>query len=312
VDWDQAIEQFRLHLAVERAYSPRTVEAYLRDVTELRRVLVARRGRDVAVSRLSAIDVRTYLAALFGSVEAASTSRKLSSVRSFGRFLVRRGVLAANPADAIRGPKRKQSLPRALDADDAFRLVEAPAGPAPQPARALGFDETARRVWLALRDRAMLELLYGAGLRVSEACALDVGDVDHSRHGAMVMVRHGKGGKTRQVPINEPTDQALADYLVARPASGAPLFVNRDGTRLTPRSVQRMVRQWAVASGVHGKVTPHALRHSFATHLLDGDVDLRSIQELLGHASLSSTQIYTKVSLDHLQRVYDDAHPRAK
>jgi integrase/recombinase XerC len=312
VDWDQAIEQFRLHLAVERAYSPRTVEAYLRDVSELRRVLAARRGKDAPVGRLSAIDVRSYLAALFGEVDASSTSRKLSSVRSFGRFLVRRGVLAANPADAIRGPKRKQALPRALDADDAFRLVEAPAGPVPQAARALGTAEVARRVWLALRDRAMLELLYGAGLRVSEACGLDVGDVDHSRHGAMVTVRRGKGGKTRQVPINEPTDQAVSDYLAARPASGAPLFVNRDGTRLTPRSVQRMVRQWAVASGVHGKVTPHALRHSFATHLLDGEVDLRSIQELLGHASLSSTQIYTKVSLDHLQRVYDDSHPRAR
>jgi integrase/recombinase XerC len=314
VSWDQAIAQFAQFLAVERAYSPRTVEAYLRDVRELRRVLADKRGKEVMVERLSAIDVRAYLAALFGTIDAASTARKLSSVRGFGRFLVRRGVLAANPADAIRGPKRKQALPRALDADDAFRLVEAPStATPPAPARPLGTEEAARRVWLALRDRAMLELLYGAGLRVSEACGLDVGDVDHGRHGAMVIVRRGKGGKTRQVPINEPTEQALSDYLAARPAaSGAALFVNKDATRLTPRSVQRMVRAWAVASGVHGAVTPHALRHSFATHLLDGEVDLRSIQELLGHASLSSTQIYTKVSLDHLQKVYDGAHPRAR
>jgi integrase/recombinase XerC len=314
VSWDPAIEQFAQFLAVERAYSPRTVEAYLRDVRELRRALADKRGAESPLATLSAIDVRAYLAALFGKVDAASTSRKLSSVRAFGRFLVRRGVLPANPAGAIRGPKRKQALPRALDADDAFRLVEAPGtAPPPAPARPLGVDEAARRVWLALRDRAMLELLYGAGLRVSEACALDVGDVDRGRHGAMAIVRRGKGGKTRQVPINEPTEQAISDYLAARPAAaGAPLFVNKDGARLTPRSVQRMVRAWAVASGVHGHVTPHALRHSFATHLLDGEVDLRSIQELLGHASLSSTQIYTKVSLDHLQRVYDGAHPRAK
>jgi integrase/recombinase XerC len=314
VTWDEAIEQFERYLAVEKAYSPRTVEAYLRDVREFRRVLADKRGREQAVDRLTAIDVRAYLAALFGTIDAASTNRKLSSVRSFGRYLVRRGVLAANPADGVRGPKRKQSLPRALDVDDAFRLVEAPVtAPPPAPARPLGVDEAARRLWLALRDRALLEMLYGAGLRVSEACALDVGDVDHGRHGAIVLVRRGKGGKTREVPINEPTEQALSDYLAARPGDcGAPLFVNKDGTRLTPRSVQRMVRAWAVASGVHGHVTPHALRHSFATHLLDGDVDLRSIQELLGHASLSSTQIYTKVSLDHLQRVYDGAHPRAR
>jgi integrase/recombinase XerC len=315
VSWDPAIEQFERYLAVEKAYSPRTVEAYLRDVRELRRVLAAKRGREQPVERLSVIDVRAYLAALFGSIDAASTNRKLSSVRSFGRYLVRRGVLAANPADGVRGPKRKQALPRALDVDDAFRLVEAPVtAPPPQPARPLGVEEAARRVWLALRDRAILEMLYGAGLRVSEACGLDVGDVDHAgARGAMVIVRRGKGGKTREVPINEPTEQALSDYLAARPAAaGAPLFVNKDGTRLTPRSVQRMVRAWCVASGVHGDVTPHALRHSFATHLLDGDVDLRSIQELLGHASLSSTQIYTKVSLDHLQRVYDGAHPRAR
>jgi integrase/recombinase XerC len=313
VDWDQALVQYRAFLAVERAYSPRTVEAYLRDVTELRRVLAEKRGREVPVAKLTAVDVRAFLAALFGTIDAASTNRKLSSVRSFGRFLVRRGVLAANPADAIRGPKRKQALPRALDVDDAFRLVEAPAGVAPAPARALGTEEAARRVWLALRDRALLELLYGAGLRVSEACALDVEDLDTGRYGSMVLVRRGKGGKTRQVPVNEPTAAAIQDYLAARPGPAAQaLFVNKDGERLTPRSVQRMVRAWAVASGVHGKVTPHALRHSFATHLLDSDVDLRSIQELLGHASLSSTQIYTKVSLDHLQRVYDQAHPRAR
>ena len=313
MDWDTAIEAFRAHLAVERAYSPRTVEAYLRDVRELRRVLAEKRGREQAVARLTSVDVRSYLAALFGTIDAASTNRKLSSVRSFGRFLVRRGVLSANPADAIRGPKRKQALPRALDVDDATALVEAPARGRPPAARELSDAETAARIWLALRDRALLELLYGAGIRVSEACALDVGDVAAARHGAMVHVRHGKGGKSREVPIHDVAEQAITVYLSARPPGcGAALFVNARRTRLTPRSVQRLVRAWAVAGGVHGAVTPHALRHSFATHLLDGELDLRSIQELLGHASLSSTQIYTKVSLGHLQDVYDRAHPRAK
>jgi integrase/recombinase XerC len=314
MDWDAALAAFRDHLAVERACSPRTVEAYMRDVGELRGQLRERRGREVDPGRLTTIDVRGFLASLFGTRDASTIGRKLSSVRSFCRFLVRRGVLEANPADAVRGPKRKQPLPRALDVDDAFRLVDAPAGVAPAPARRLSDAEAARRVVLALRDRALLEVLYGSGLRVSEACALDVGDIDRARYGTpMLLVRRGKGNKSRQVPLGDAADRAITDYLAARPAvAGGALFVNADGDRLTPRSVQRMVRAWSIAGGVHGRVTPHALRHSFATHLLDGGVDLRSIQELLGHASLSSTQIYMKVSLDHLMRVYDDAHPRAK
>jgi integrase/recombinase XerC len=162
----------------------------------------------------------------------------------------------------------------------------------------------------------MLELIYSTGLRVSEACALDTTDIDRDRYGVpIVIVRHGKGGKSREVPLGGAGDRALTTYLPARKslgASDAALFVNARGERLTTRSVQRMVKRWTIAGGVHANATPHGLRHSFATHLLDEGVDLRSIQELLGHASLSSTQIYTKVSLDHLMKVYDDAHPRAK
>ena len=322
MDWDDAIAAFGRYLEVERAHSPRTVEVYLRDVAALRAHLRARpRGgdRDVPLARLSAIDVRGQLAALFGRNGAATLGRKLSSIRAFCRFLVKRGALAGDPAAAVRGPKRRRGLPRALDVDDAFRLVEAPLATGRTSHRRLSAAEEARHGLLRLRDAALLELLYGTGLRVSEACALDTTDIDRARYGVpLLLVRHGKGDKAREVPLGDAADQALAAYLPARRglgapgASGAALFVNARGERLTPRSVQRMVKRWTIAGGVHAAATPHALRHSYATHLLDEGVDLRSIQELLGHASLSSTQIYTKVSLDHLMKVYDGAHPRAR
>jgi integrase/recombinase XerC len=315
MDWDAAIDAFERYLEAERAYSPTTVEVYLRDVRALREHLRDRRGGDAALGRLAAHDVRGQLAALFGINGAATIGRKLSSVRAFCRFLVKRGVLEANPAAAIRGPKRKRGLPRALDVDDAFRLVEAPATTPRTSHRTLSAAEDARHGLLRLRDTALLELLYGTGLRVSEACALDLGDIDRDRYRvAMLIVRRGKGGKARQVPIGGAADRALVAYLPARKQlaqAGSALFVNAAGQRLTPRSVQRMGKRWTIASGVHADATPHGLRHSFATHLLDEGVDLRAIQELLGHASLGSTQIYTKVSLDHLMKVYDAAHPRA-
>ena len=315
MDWDAAIAAFERYLTSERAYSPLTTEVYLRDVRALRDHLREKRGGDAPLGRLSALDVRGQLAALFGDNGAATIGRKLSSVRAFCRFLVKRGVLEGNPAAAIRGPKRKRGLPRALDVDDAFRLVEAPAVTARTSHRALSAGEDARHTLLRLRDVALLELLYGTGLRVSEACGLDLGDIDRGRFGVpMLLVRRGKGNKSRQVPIGGAADRALVAYLPARTelaATGSALFVNAAGRRLTSRSVQRMVKRWTMAGGVAADATPHSLRHSFATHLLDEGVDLRAIQELLGHASLGSTQIYTKVSLDHLMKVYDAAHPRA-
>ncbi len=321
MDWDPAIAAFDKYLAIERAYSAKTVEVYLRDVIALRAHLLEKKGREIALAKISAIEVRGYLAALFGANGPATMNRKLSSVRAFCRFLVKRGVLEGNPAAAIRGPKKPKPLPRALDVDDAFGLVEAPRTTGRTSARALSPAEEARHAILRLRDAAMLELLYSTGLRVSEACGLDLTDIDRDRYGVpLVLVRKGKGGKQRQVPLGGAADRALNLYLPTRPALGAErgaegrnnaLFVNAGGERLTPRSVQRLVKRWAIAGGIHARATPHGLRHTFATHMLDEDVDLRSIQELLGHASLSSTQIYTKVSLDHLMKVYDQAHPRA-
>jgi integrase/recombinase XerC len=316
VDWEAAIAAFRSYLTVERNYSPRTVEVYLRDVEALRTHLREKRGKDVPLPKLSALDVRGQLAALYGQNGPATINRKLSSMRAFCRFLQKRGVIEGNPAEAIRGPKKPKGLPRALDVDDAFRLVEAPTTTGRTSHRTLSPEDEARHVLLRLRDAAMMELIYSTGLRVSEACALDTTDIDRDRYGVpIVLVRHGKGGKSREVPLGGAADRAVNEYLPARRALGATdaaLFLNATGERLTTRSVQRMVKKWTVAGGVHANATPHGLRHSFATHLLDEGVDLRSIQELLGHASLSSTQIYTKVSVDHLMKVYDDAHPRAK
>jgi integrase/recombinase XerC len=309
VDWDQAIASFREYLKVERAYSPRTVTSYVRDVEQLRSSLPTS-----SPARLSVASVRSQLAELSERNQAATIGRKLSSLRAFFRFLNKRGVVEGNPAESVRGPRKKKGLPRALDVDDAFRLVEAPGRAPITPGRRLSQRELVRHRDLRRRDTALLELLYSTGLRVSEVCALDVGDLDRQRYDTpMVLVRHGKGGKSREVPVGGAADRAVVAYLATRRAAAtAPMFVNGDGARLSPRSVQRMVRRWSTHGGVAAKATPHAMRHSFATHLLDAGVDLRSIQELLGHASLSSTQIYTKVSLDHLMTVYDAAHPRAK
>jgi integrase/recombinase XerC len=303
------------HLRVERAYSPRTQDAYLRDLEEFRRQFARDHGADPVPAAVRPADVRAFVASLYKVNDASSIARKLSSLRALFRFLVARGVMAANPARQVSSPKRKKALPRALDVDAAAALVEAPTAPA-----ASGADGS--RSPAALRDRALLELLYASGVRVSECCALDLDHIDRDRYAdaCLVSVERGKGGKQRLVPLGAQALAALDAYLadgrpaLRHPKSGAQdaraLFLSHRGGRLTARSVQRQVARWALLAGT--EATPHALRHSFATHLLDGGVDLRSIQELLGHASLSSTQIYTKVSLDHLMKVYDAAHPHAR
>jgi integrase/recombinase XerC len=308
-DWQSAAADFEHHLEVERNCSPRTVAAYGRDLEEFRAACAHLNGRDPEPAAVSVADVRAFVAGLYRVNDAASIARKLSALRSFYRFLTARGVTDANPARQVASPKRKKALPRALDVDAAAAVVEAPtAGDADSPG--------------ALRDRAMFEVMYGAGLRVSECCSLDRDDVDRDRYGegCLLRVRRGKGGKDRLVPLGRTALAALDRYLtdgrprLAHPKSGrqdpAALFLNRHGGRLTPRSVQRHLARAAITAGA--EATPHALRHSFATHLLDGGADLRSIQELLGHASLSSTQVYTRVSLDHLMKVYDAAHPHAR
>jgi integrase/recombinase XerC len=297
--WSHARAEFARYLEGERGASPHTRAAYLRDVDEFRRLVAARRGGDgdLALAAVDIVEVRAYLAALFGKNDAASVARKLSSLRAWFRFLVRRGQMNDNPAAQVRSPKRKRALPRALSVDDTVAVVVVP-------------DE---RKPLGARDRAIHEVLYGAGLRVSECCALDLDDVERRGGAALVRVRRGKGSKERLVPLGAKAVAAIDVWLRHRPggdrAHPTALFVNARGGRLTPRSVQRGLLRY---SALGPRATPHTLRHSFATHLLDGGVDLRAIQEMLGHASLAATQIYTKVSLDRLMAVYDAAHPHGR
>ncbi len=343
MSWTEAVGAFGQYLKAERASSPHTCSAYTRDLLEFERMYRERTGRAPEAGSLDTLDIRAYLAGLYGNNDSSSIARKLSSLRSFYRFLMRRGLVEVNPARSVRSPKRRKALPRALDIDDAFRLIEAPtriqprvpprarkarpvtgAAQAPAPAGDAPVappGEPADVPALRLRDRALLEVLYGSGLRVAECCGLNLDDVDRGRYAtALVHVRSGKGKKGRQVPLGRTALAAIDTYLGVRDLlrdartghqDERALFLSYRGTRLTPRSVQRMVARSVLEAGT-GEATPHALRHSFATHLLDSGVDLRSIQEMLGHASLASTQIYTKVSLDHLMSVYDASHPRAR
>ena len=288
---DPELEEFAAHLAqVERA-SPHTQRAYLSDLRQLAEFL---RGRGTALNAASRDDLRAFLASRFGSNSAATLSRKQASLRAFYAHRVRMGHLPDSPARRLVFPKRRSSLPNVVSVDDCFALLEAPS----------------QRSATGLRDRCALELLYGAGLRVSELVGLDLADLQEG----MLRVR-GKGGKEREVPIVRKAQAALQAYLARRaelkPRDGA-LLLNRRGGRLTTRSVARHLARYALIAGARRHVHPHALRHSFATHLLDMGADLRGIQELLGHASLSTTQRYTHVSAERLVQVYEDAHPRAR
>ena len=284
------IEEFAAHLAqVERA-SPQTERAYVSDLRQLASFLDERGTPLDAATR---DDLRAFLASRFAANSAATLARKQASLRAFYEHRVRMGHIADSPARRLVFPRRRISLPNVVAVDDCFAIVEAP------PARTAA----------GLRDRAALELLYGAGLRVSELVGLDLADLSQDA----LRVR-GKGRKERLVPLVRKARAALDAYLARRselgPVDGA-LFLNRRGHRLTARSVARHLANYALIAGTRRHVHPHALRHSFATHLLDMGADLRGIQELLGHASLSTTQRYTHVCSERLLQIYEDAHPRA-
>jgi integrase/recombinase XerC len=238
--------------------------------------------------------LRRYLALLGKNTKKSSIGRKLAAIRSFFRYLVRNGIVVKNPAELISTPKKENRLPFHLDIDQVTALVEAPA-------------EDQKYV---LRDRAILELLYSCGLRVSELTGLNIGEIDLS--GGMVRVM-GKGGKERIVPVGSRAVVAVRDYLAGRGelAGSGPLFLNTRGQRINRRSVGRIVDGHVLQIAAFKRISPHVLRHTFATHMLEGGADLRAIQELLGHASLSTTQKYTHVGIDRLMEVYDKAHPKA-
>ncbi len=292
------VQRFARYLDIERNLSPHTLKAYRRDVEEFRRFLEEHFPETThGTDRLRRVDhrvLRRYLALLHGKNGKTSIGRKLSALRTFFRFLLREGVLDTDPGEMVKTPRRESYLPKVLTVDETFALLDA--------------DTEANL--LALRDAAIWETLYSCGLRVSELTGLNVGSVDRSE--GLVRVR-GKGSKERIVPIGAKALNAISAYLDARlqHTLESPLFLNHRGGRLTPRSVQRHLKQRLLQAGLLKDATPHALRHSFATHLLDGGADLRAIQELLGHASLSTTQKYTQVSVDRLMAVYDQAHPRS-
>ncbi|MEW6220315.1 MAG: tyrosine recombinase XerC [Thermodesulfobacteriota bacterium] len=297
-----SLTPFAEWLAVEKAYSPHTVAGYCRDVSELAAFL----GPATEVAAVDAAAVRAFVAQLNRRQQASSVARKLSGLRTFFRFLVRRRVLERDPVAGVPIPRQAQPIPAFLTVDEAFALMEAPGNDDP----------------LAARDRAILEVLYASGLRVAELVALDNEQVD--RAAGLLRVQHGKGGRQRLAPLGRPALAALAGYLPqragllqARAERGwqgrePALFLNHRGCRLSARSVERLVTRYALRAGIARPVSPHALRHSFATHLLEMGADLRAVQELLGHASLASTQRYTHLDLDHLMAVYDKAHPKAR
>ncbi|HEX9123837.1 MAG TPA: site-specific tyrosine recombinase XerD [Actinomycetota bacterium] len=298
------IQRFLDHVAVERGLAANTVQAYRRDLGRYRRTLSERGVHDGAAATRE--DVAAFVAGLSASTHddgrpyrATSVVRALSTVRSFHRFLVREGDALRDPSSTVVRPRMPRSLPRPLSVEDVLKLLAAPSD-----ASATG-----------LRDRGMLETLYGAGLRVSELTGLDVDDVDLEGRSVRVF---GKGGKEREVPLGTYAREAVGAYLtrgrplLATPRSRAALFLNHRGGRLSRQSCGRMVTEYARRAGIRKRVTPHMLRHSFATHLLEGGADVRVVQELLGHASVATTQVYTLVTEEHLREVYFTAHPRAR
>jgi integrase/recombinase XerC len=300
--FSDAIRDFGVHLSAERNVSPHTRRAYLSDI----RQFAAVQGEKCKPAVVTAADVRAFLAEMHIARHPSTLGRKLASLRCFFRYLQREGVCALDPTAGIPAPRKPKTLPNPLPVDDCAALIEA-ADSAP---RTRGGERS------RLRDRAIVELLYGAGLRVGEASALDVRDVDLHRGDVRVL---GKGGKERVVPLPGAAREALAEYLDSRRAPGVlgePLFPSlrpKDGQvrRLGVRDIRRILKARARSVGIVDRVHPHRLRHSYATHLLDMGADLREIQELLGHASLSTTEKYTAVSAERLVEVYDRAHPRS-
>lgn len=309
---DGRVEGFLKHLAGERNASVHTISNYRRDILQFKEM----RGEEwkgwEAVGRG---DVRAHVADLQRLGDSGATAnRKLSALGTFFRWMVREGAAAANPVDGVRRPKTRHRLPRVLGKEDVVRLLEAPAEARKDGKTSMARLEGAFAPVALARDIAILEMLYSTGMRVSELCGLTEGRLDLDGGVAKVL---GKGKKERLCPIGRPAVEAMLVALAERDrwlgAGGGgkarPLFVNRAGGALTTRSVERMMKKYLRDAGLDDRATPHTLRHSFATHLLDAGADLRSVQELLGHANLGTTQIYTHVSIERLKEEYRRAHP---
>jgi integrase/recombinase XerC len=317
-----AIEQYLTYLRAERDASEHTLRNYRVDLTQFLAFLRDRGtgGKEPSPQTVDHLAIRGFLARLHGArLAKASVGRKLAALRSFFRFLCREGSLTANPAELVQSPRLPVRTTPHLSVDETFQLLAAPASARTSANHATQGETRNRAEVLGARDRAILELFYASGLRIGELVGLNLPDVDLPEGVARV---RGKGRKERIVPVGRKAREALKAYLdfrgdphprgADRPGDVEAMFLNHRGGRITTRSVSRIVLRHLLGSGLGKKVTPHGLRHSFATHLLDAGADLRAIQELLGHARLSTTQRYTHVGLDKVMAVYDRAHPRAR
>jgi len=305
---EEAIALFVKYLHNEKGYSKHTRRNYQVDLEQFSSFLVSKdvghrkeNGRDVAIQEIESTAIRKYVGSLYGKLKRTTIARKLSAVRTFFLFLEKEGFIKINPAVEVQSPKLEKTIPSYLPVDDVFRLMDLPDRENP----------------LGLRDLAILEVLYSCGIRVSELVGMNVSSIDEGQRLVKVM---GKGDRERLLPIGRQALEAVRAYLgatgelrkrVVLEGGGDPLFMNFRGGRLTTRSIGRIVKRYAGAGGLTEDISPHSMRHTFATHLLDGGADLRSVQELLGHKSLATTQKYTHVSLDRLMAVYDKAHPRS-
>ena len=280
------------HLAHERGLSPLTCENYGRDIRALQDL-----AGEITLQNLKTAHIRRFIATLHGrGIGGKSIARMLSAWRGFFAFLSRRHGIDNNPCIGMRPPKSAKTLPQALSPEQASKLVD------------ISDDDT-----LAVRDHAILELFYSSGLRLAELVSLNVDGLDLAEGTVTVT---GKGNKTRIVPVGRHAIEAIQTWLPQRTllktADETALFIGRTGKRLTPRAVQYRLKTWAIKQGIAGNVHPHILRHSFATHVLQSSGDLRAVQEMLGHANISTTQVYTHLDFQHLAKVYDQAHPRAR
>lgn len=298
------IESFIETLSAEKGFSLNTCRAYRNDLEQFLAYLrdseigLLRRGEKVDVRNVDDIVIRSYMGFLYKKNQKSTIARKLSALRSFFRFLVKRGAIRTNPADKVLTPKRGSPLPNYLPVDDMFRLLDGVKGESV----------------LALRNRAILETLYSTGVRVAELAGMDIGDVDFDSGFVRVI---GKGNNERLAPVGKKALGRIRAYVdTRRETTGSviqgsdPLFLNSRGGRLSTRSIARLLEVVVRQMGLLRPISPHGLRHTFATHMLDAGADLRVVQELLGHASLTTTQRYTHVSIDRLMEVYDKAHPR--
>jgi integrase/recombinase XerC len=291
---DATIAGFLAHLEVERRLSPRTLAAYRDDLDRFAAFV----GAETGVSpprwdRVASEGVRRFAAREHGAGQSPKTiARRLSAIRSFYRWLLREGRARVNPAAGVRAPKAARRLPAVLDADQLGALLDTPGEDA-----------------LAVRDQAIVELFYSSALRLSELCALEWADLDLTAGSARVV---GKGAKTRIVPVGRAAIAALIAWRAQSGRAAGPVFPGRGGRPITPRAVQRRLERWAAVRGVAQRVHPHLLRHSAASHLLESSGNLRAVQELLGHADIATTEVYTHLDFQHLARVYDAAHPRAR